>query len=192
MQRLPPDPPVIARVQAIPVFENSFGVLYNDETRGPKGDPGYYLRWQWRHDGVVIVPYIGDRVAVWKMFRYPIDSVSLEFPRGGLDADERLQDAAVRELKEETGLSGLRSTVLGRLYPDSGLIASATSVLAVEIDAAAHTAGEIEPMESIATGALWMSPSGFSERIVAGEISCAITIAAWSQFQAQRPWDGNL
>lgn len=39
------------------------------------------------------------------MYRYPIGAESLEFPRGAVEPDESVTDAAARELSEETGPS---------------------------------------------------------------------------------------
>jgi len=79
-------------------------------------EPGQYLRWrwQWSHQGVVVVPLHGDAVAVWAMYRYPVGAVSLEFPRGGAQPGEAVEAAALRELKEETGLVADDARTIGR------------------------------------------------------------------------------
>lgn len=73
-----------------------------------------------RHVGAVaVVPMLEDgRVIIERQFRYPIDSVITEIPAGKLDSksEDRLE-AAKRELKEETGYSADRWTVLGDFYP---------------------------------------------------------------------------
>lgn len=58
-------------------------------------------------DGVVIYSLYGekrDKVVLVKQFRYTIGDYIYEFPAGLVDGDEDFHDAAVRELKEETGL----------------------------------------------------------------------------------------
>jgi len=58
-------------------------------------------------DGVIIYSLYGeeqDKVVLVKQFRYSIDDYIYEFPAGLVDGDEDFHDAAIRELKEETGL----------------------------------------------------------------------------------------
>jgi ADP-ribose pyrophosphatase len=179
-----PRPRPIRRREAVPVFENSFGTLFNDVTVGPRGDPGRYLRWEWSHDGVVVVPTRRDEVAVWSMYRYPISATSLEFPRGGVDAGESLESAAIRELKEETGLTGSSPRCLGHLQAESGLIASRVTVVAVQVDERLPATADVEPMESVATEPAWLASPAFAARVGDGGITCAITIAAWAMLLA--------
>ena len=68
---------------------------------------------------VCVVPILPDgRVIVEKQFRYPVGRVLLEIPAGKLDsADEDPQEAAKRELHEETGYTADRWQFLGRINP---------------------------------------------------------------------------
>ncbi len=61
-------------------------------------------------DGVIIYSIVKgddgvDRVVLIRQYRYPIDDFIYEFPAGLVDAGEDFATAAVRELKEETGLT---------------------------------------------------------------------------------------
>lgn len=48
-------------------------------------------------------------------------SLSWQFPAGAVEADETFEQAAVRETKEETGLTVTASKVLGeRVHPNTG------------------------------------------------------------------------
>lgn len=58
-------------------------------------------------DGVVIYSLYGeqrDRVVLIRQFRYPLGDYIYELPAGLVDEGENYHTAAVRELKEETGL----------------------------------------------------------------------------------------
>ena len=58
-------------------------------------------------DGVVIYTVYGekrDKVVLIRQYRYPLDGYVYEFPAGLVEPGEDFNSAAVRELKEETGL----------------------------------------------------------------------------------------
>ena len=60
-------------------------------------------------DGVIIFSIVTDddgkeKVVLIRQYRYPIDGFIYEFPAGLVDPGEDFGQAAIRELKEETGL----------------------------------------------------------------------------------------
>lgn len=58
-------------------------------------------------DGVIIYSLYGenqDKVVLIRQYRCPLDGYIYEFPAGLVDEGETLEEAGVRELKEETGL----------------------------------------------------------------------------------------
>ena len=60
-------------------------------------------------DGVIIFSIVKEaggqeKVVLIRQYRYPIDGYIYEFPAGLVDKGENFAQAAVRELKEETGL----------------------------------------------------------------------------------------
>lgn len=177
------EPPPILRQRAVEVFRNRFGALFNDEVLSPSGKQGRYLRWQWSHGGVVIVPMAPDGLAFVPTYRYPIGEVSLEFPRGGCEADEDPAVAAVRELREETGFDCAPSALrpLGIIHAETGLIESDVHVFAAEVhptgSAGAPSAAEPEAMESVAEP-VWASRTEVVKWLQSGSVTCGVTLAA--------------
>ena len=77
------------------------------------------------HNGAVaIIPVLDDgRVIMERQFRYAHGRVVLEIPAGKLySADEPPLDAAIRELREETGAVAENITYLGAIVPSPALI----------------------------------------------------------------------
>lgn len=166
----------IRRLKEKVVFSNTIGKLFNDEVRGPFGDQGNYLRWQWNRSAVSIIPKKGDFIGLAKMFRYPTGRISLEFPRGGTLHHENIKQAALRELLEETGMKGGTAKKLGLVYADSGLIENPLSVVVVNV--IGGTEAQTEKFESISK-IQWLSIRDVNKNILAGKIHCAITIASF-------------
>lgn len=71
------------------------------------------------HSGGVCVLALDDenRVLMVRQFRYPFERVLREIPAGKLERGENPAEAAVRELREETGAVAGRMESLGEIYP---------------------------------------------------------------------------
>ena len=67
-------------------------------------------------DSVCIIPVIDDQVVVIEQYRYTLDKWLLEFPAGAVDDSESSEEAAKRELKEETGYISKELIYLGDLF----------------------------------------------------------------------------
>jgi len=105
------------------IFDGKVVHLYKDTVELPNGEPA--VREVVRHTGAVAVIPItdNDEVIFVKQFRYPFATVLTEIPAGKLDSDsEEFVSAALRELKEETGVSCERLTYIGDLYPSVAIL----------------------------------------------------------------------
>ncbi len=74
------------------------------------------------HPGGVCVLALDDenRALLVSQFRYPYGRVLREVPAGKLEYGEDPTEAAIRELKEETGAVSADFRFLGELYPSPG------------------------------------------------------------------------
>lgn len=74
-------------------------------------------------DWVNIVPVTPDgQVVLVNQFRHGIGRTTLEVPGGIVDPGESAEEAAVRELREETGFVAERVKLLGRVTPNPAIL----------------------------------------------------------------------
>lgn len=84
------------------IYSNKFIELYED-TLDLEGQEKIYVRGI-RRDYSTIVPFISkDEILMIKSYRHLVDSIQIEVPSGYIDEEETPKEAAVRELREETG-----------------------------------------------------------------------------------------
>src|SRR5262245_23235841 len=108
----------IERVFATPWFE----LVARRNPSGAQGDPYYFLSLP-DYACVVATTEAGDFVLV-RQFRPALDRVTLEIPSGLVDREEPPEQAARRELMEETGYQAERMIWLATLTPDTGRLSN--------------------------------------------------------------------
>ena len=103
-----------------PVLENKWLSIYSNDYKLPDGkvSRGYYHLS--RPNYVLIIAMDeSKKIVVQRNYRRGVDDFVYELPAGWIDKDETPQQAAERELKEETGYKG-KAIVLGEIYPQPG------------------------------------------------------------------------
>ena len=128
------------------------------------------------HPGGVCVLALDDqeRVLVVSQFRYPYGEVLRELPAGKLEYGEDPAQAAIRELREETGAVAGTFQSLGELYPSPGYCGEIIRMyLARDL-----SFGNTDPDEDEFLGLERVPFSQLVEQVLSGEIKDAKTIAA--------------
>ena len=166
------------------VYKTPFVELEETPVRFPNGRTGRYARLNPDTYGGVAVPRIIDDgiefFGLVRQYRHSIAQFTLEFPRGG--TKDESEDEAIRELVEETGLAVNvgRGVRLGKLYADTGILASTVTVWLVPIDTRGD---EVFIEEETAASHCWVTEEELRELIRSGELTCGITLAAYSLLQ---------
>ncbi|KAI1408221.1 MutT/nudix family protein [Hypoxylon sp. FL1857] len=89
-------------------------------------------------DGVGIVAILekptGPEIILQKQYRAPIDKVTIEVPAGLVDEGETVEEAAIRELKEETGYVAKASETSPMMFNDPGFCNTNLRMVHVTVD----------------------------------------------------------
>jgi ADP-ribose pyrophosphatase len=102
------------------VFSGALLHVQRDFARLPDGSTG--IREWIKHPGAsAVLPLFPDGdILLLKQFRYPVKQVFYEVPAGKLDQGETPDQTAVRELREEAGLTAGNLAYAGHYYPGIG------------------------------------------------------------------------
>lgn len=103
-------------------------------------------------DAVVILAILrltdGPRILLVRQFRPPMRAVSVELPAGLIDPGETIEQAALRELREETGFVGIVRRVHKPASLSPGMASELVSLVEVEIEGKAR-GQNLDPSENI-------------------------------------------
>lgn len=104
------------------IYEGKILHVYRDAVCLPNGAEGF--REYNRHIGAVCILPLDAEENVYcvRQYRYPVAEVLTEIPAGKLDSKtENRTEAALRELREETGFRAGKLTYLGDFYPSPAI-----------------------------------------------------------------------
>ena len=103
-------------------FENPWFAITTHDTIAPDGSRPRYGKISFKNRAVGIVP-LDEYQHTWLVgqWRFPFGEYSWELPMGGAPRDEPLENAAIRELKEETGLTATRLALILKMHPSNSV-----------------------------------------------------------------------
>ncbi|MDR1410654.1 MAG: NUDIX hydrolase [Spirochaetaceae bacterium] len=107
------------------VFEHRLFSIRESLCRSPSGKTGVYTAMD-APDWAVVVPVLegpqGRRFVMVRQWRHGARELSLEFPGGVFESGENPEEAAAREMEEETAYRPSRVTRLGEMSPNPAIM----------------------------------------------------------------------
>lgn len=166
------------------VLENPFVRVYRDDVVfTATGRPGSYVHMASAKpgEGVVLLVRHRDRLALVRTYRYPLGVEQVALPRGFGEDEDCLRSAAL-EACEELGVTLREARVLGRMTPDSGVLATRVAVVLAEADDEGTGPTDVEEVSEVE----WVQESALADRVAAGEIEDGFTLSALAMLWSQR------
>lgn len=99
--------------------------------------------------GVMIIPVYQGKVIMIHEFRYGARKYLWQFPAGGIQEGESLEECARRELKEEIGANVKDLRILRNIQVESGFNRFADAVAVAEIESYQEVYDPHEPVDSV-------------------------------------------
>lgn len=134
------------------------------------------------HPGAVgVLVAEGDSLVMVRQYRYAVGRELLEIPAGKLEAGEEPTLAALRELREETGIAGHRLVYLGDYYASPGILGEVIHLYFAH----AGPAGAPNPDEDEFVTAQRITVAAFEDMLAKGQICDGKTISAYALARAR-------
>lgn len=135
-----------------------------------------------RHPGAVcvLVRAPDGRIALVRQFRIGAQKELLEVVAGILNPNENPDEAARREVREETGFSLRRLKRMGNLFPTPGYVEE--RIVCYYGEAGARGERQLDSDERVEVELV--EEADFKGRLRRGEIEDAKTLAAWALYQS--------
>lgn len=169
--------PVWKRLDSKVLLNHPRITVVEDLVELPGGQVTSYVRLPSSGDAVTVLCLKDDQILLQREYSYPVGEVLLQFPGGKIERGETPEEAAGRELKEESGFAFSRCKSLGWYYISNRRSdAKMYVVLAKEITPAQKTGGDAE--EDIES--FWLPVSRLKHMIAVGEITNFSVLAAWA------------
>ncbi|MBQ3427510.1 MAG: NUDIX hydrolase [Clostridia bacterium] len=132
--------------------------------------------------GICVIVETPDGFVLLKEYRYPIKSWTYEFTAGCIDEGESPEEAARREIQEETGYIADEIICLGDFYPSFGPTDEKITLFCANCNERTETKKEYT---EFITHEL-VSGERIEELIMSGEFKHGAGLAAWLKYRLYR------
>ena len=138
----------------------------------------------YKHPASGVVPIGADgKILLIDHYRFQTDTRGWEIPAGKIDAGESAEQAAARELREETGHIAAAFNYLGKYHPTNG---SSNQTFHIFVAQGVTCAGEIEDTNEV-LGLKWFSCEEVRALIARNEIldGLSLTALCWAMVRGE-------
>jgi ADP-ribose pyrophosphatase len=159
-------------------YQNPWISIFEEEAvHQTTGDRVHYHVVRYANPSVVAVVKHGTKILVEEIERYPIAAHSLELPAGGIEPGETAEEAAVREVFEETGITMKNAKAVYQFYPSDGTSDQLAYVVTGE-----YASGDIIVQTDELKNAYWMEKDALQKQIENNDIKDGYTLIALLRF----------
>ncbi len=154
-------------------YDNPWIKVTEHKVINPSGREGIYGVIHFKNNAVGVVPYESGNIWMVGQYRFPLNTYSWEIPEGGGPMGEPTEEAARRELKEETGLEAdhlapiLEMNLSNSVSDEWGIVYLATGL----------KIGEAAPEETEKLAVKKMTLEAVYEMVEKREIKDSLTVA---------------
>jgi ADP-ribose pyrophosphatase len=151
--------------------------VVEDLVQLPSGEVTSYVRLDSAGNAVTVICIRDGQILMQREYSHPPGEVLLQFPGGKIEGNETPEQAAVRELREESGFTFSQCENLGWYYVNNRRSNSKMyAVLAREVAPAEKAGGDVEEY----IDSFWIPVSKLREMIAGREITNFSVLAAWA------------
>jgi len=160
------------------IYESAYMKAWEDTVKLPSGQTAEYSVVDFPDGVLVVATDTEGRLILLDEYKYAVDDSVLTFPAGGIDEGETPEQAALRELKEETGYEADGAEIISSLYPFPSKLAHISHVVRVSgaIKAGEPTQGGLEA-ETLGPVQL-VSPDDIQQLIKSGKFNTTYMVSA--------------
>ena len=122
----------------------------------------------------IIVENDKKEILLIEAYRYTTQSISIEIPAGGIDKDESIFEAGIREVLEETGYEIDRCEKIYNYFPSNGISNQVFNILKAKAISKVNSFDKNEVKNIV-----WLDKASIKEKIKKKEILDGFSLTAY-------------